>query len=137
MREGRIVRIDLDHRQDGRERLLEGEEVAELLLDHVADHPVGLRAQHVEREHAGLLVGRALQRQHPDLRAVAVGDHELMLQPQRCQGLGRQADVPALIRGGHLLAPPQQGVAAQGYQNSHARSMSRPRGRRKGRVYIP
>jgi hypothetical protein len=44
-----IVRVDLDHRQERGERPLGRQDVAELLLDHVADHPLGLRAEDVER----------------------------------------------------------------------------------------
>ena len=44
-----IAGIDLDHRQERREGPLERQQVAELLLDHVADHPLGLGAEHVER----------------------------------------------------------------------------------------
>ena len=64
--------IDLDHRQQGRERPLERQEVAELLLDHVADHALGLGAQHVERIGLDLVVSGALQGQQTDLRPVAV-----------------------------------------------------------------
>ena len=44
-------------RQDGGEGDLEGQQVAELLLDHVADHALGLRAEHVERVGFDVLVG--------------------------------------------------------------------------------
>ena len=74
-----ILRIHLDHREQGRERHFEGEQVPELLLDHVADHPLGLGAEHVEREVLVGLVGRVLEREQPHLRAVAVGDHELVV----------------------------------------------------------
>ena len=62
-----------------RERHLERQQVAELLLDHVADHAFGLSAEHVQRVSLARLVRGALQRQQPDLRAVAVADDELML----------------------------------------------------------
>ena len=57
--ERRVVRVDLDHREDARERLLERQQVAQLLLDHVADHPLGLGAEDVERVGLDLLVRRA------------------------------------------------------------------------------
>ena len=41
--------IDLDQRQQRGEALLERELVSELLLDQVADHPLGLGAEQVER----------------------------------------------------------------------------------------
>src|SRR6185295_1551440 len=44
-----VVALDLDLRQQRREALFERQLVAELLLDQVADHPLGLRAEHVER----------------------------------------------------------------------------------------
>src|SRR4029077_17800740 len=49
VREGRIIRVDLDERQQRGEALLERKLVAELLLDQVADHPLGLRSEKVER----------------------------------------------------------------------------------------
>ena len=112
-------RIDLDHGQDRGERHLEGQQVAELLLDHVADHALGLGAQHVERIGLVGLVGGALQRQQPDLRAVAVGDHELVLPGDRRERLGRDADIRALDLGGHRLAALQQGVAAERDDDAH------------------
>ena len=79
VREGRVVRIDLDHREDRRKRDLEGKEVAELLLDEVADHALRLGAEDVERVRVDLGVGRALQGEQPDLGAVAVRDDELVI----------------------------------------------------------
>ena len=89
--ERRIVAIDLDHRQDGRERHLEGQQVAEFLLDHVADHALGLRAEHVERIGLVGFVCASLQGQQPDLRAIAVCDDELVARMNRGQRLGRDA----------------------------------------------
>ena len=84
-----IVRVDLDHGEEGGDRLLEGQDVAELLLDHVADRALGLGAEHVERRVlAG--VGDLLQRKQPDLRAVAVGDDDLVLGAKRRQRLARR-----------------------------------------------
>jgi hypothetical protein len=43
----------------------------------VTDHPLGLRAEHVERVRVGQRrVTRAFQGQHADLRAVAMRDHQ-------------------------------------------------------------
>ena len=87
--EGRVVDVDLDHRQQRRQRLVEGHQVAQLLLDEVADHALRLRAQDVERVGRHLRVGRALERQQADLRSVAVGDDQLVLgwprEPARCR----------------------------------------------------
>src|SRR6185312_1779141 len=63
----------------------------------------------------------------PQVGLLAMGDDGLMLPAQRRQGLGRDADVPPLILGGHLLAAPQQGVTAQGYQDSHKSPRDNPR----------
>ena len=77
-----IVRVDLDHRQERRERPLDRQQVAQLLLDHVADHPLGLGAEDVERVRLDGRVRGALEGQQPDLRAVAVGDDELVARPR-------------------------------------------------------
>ena len=88
--------------------------IFQLLLDHVADHAAGLGPQHIQRIGLVRLVGRALQRQQPDLRAVAVGDDQpvpgLNDARQRARGL---AHVGPLVFGRQRLAPPQQGVAAK------------------------
>ena len=86
-------RINLDHRQQRRERLLEREPVPELLLDEVTDHPLGLGPQHVERRLGHLPVCRFLQGEQPDLRAVAVRDDQLMLLADRRQMVTRQPGV--------------------------------------------
>ena len=62
-----------------RERLLERQQVAQLLLDEVADHALRLGTQHVERVGLDLLVAAALQRQQAHLGAVAVRDDQLVL----------------------------------------------------------
>ena len=112
-------RIDLDHRQQRREGALERQQVAELLLDHVADHAFGLRAEHVERIGLDLLVRGALQREQPDLRAVAVADDELMLGGHRRERVGGDPHVGALVFGGHRFAAPQERVAAQRGDDEH------------------
>ena len=121
--ERRIGRVDLDHRQDRRERHLQRQQVAELLLQDVADHPLGLRAQDIERVRLDLLVRRALQGEQPDLRAVAVGQHELVI-PGHCrQRRRRGAHVGSLRLRRHRLAALQQGVTAQRDHDPH---VSRP-----------
>ena len=99
----KMQQIDLDRQQ-----------IAQLLLDHVADHAFGLRAQHVQRIGLDLLVSGALQRQQTHLRPVAVADHEVMLQRHRRQGLCGDPHVAALVLGRQWLAASQQRVAAQG-----------------------
>jgi hypothetical protein len=117
--ERRILGVDLDHRQQSGERPLERHQVAELLLDHVADHPFGLRTEHVQRIGLDLGVGRTLQRQQAHLRPIAVADHEVVVLGHRRQRLGCDLHVAALVLGGHRLAAPQQGVAAQSGDNQH------------------
>jgi len=126
--ERRVVGVDLDHRQQRRERPVEGDEVAELLLDQVADHPLGLRPQDVEREARLLARGGGLESEQPDLRAVAVADHELVLRRDRRQRLRRQADVAPLVLRGHRLAALQERVAAERDDDQHGVSppASRP-----------
>ena len=96
-----------------------GQQVADLLLDEVADHALGLGAEDVERIGLDVLVGRALQGEQADLRTVAVGDDELVLARDPGEGLGRDPDVGPLMPGGHRLAPLQQGVAAEGDDDTH------------------
>ena len=122
--EGGVVRVDLDHGEDGGEGLLEGEDVAELLLDHVSDHAFGLSAEDVEGIGLDQIVSLPLEGEEPHLGSVAVRDDELMVAGEGSERLGRDADIPPLVLGGHGLTTPQQRIAAQGYQNSHARSLS-------------
>ena len=131
--EGRVVGVDLDHRQDRRERLLERQQVAQLLLDQVADHALGLGAEDVERVGLDLLVGGALERQQADLRPVAVRDHELVLRGDRRERLGGNAHVGALVLGGHRLPAAQQRVAAEGDDDAHRVDRLSRRWWRRGR----
>ena len=117
--ERRIAGIDLDHGQQGRERPLEREQVAQLLLDHVADHALGLGPEHVERVGLDLGVGGLLQRQQPHLRPIAMADDELMLLGDRGQRLARDAHVLALVLGSHRLPAPEERVAAEGGDDQH------------------
>jgi len=70
--------VHLDHGQEGRQGNLEREEVAELLLDHVADHPFRLGAEDVQGIRLVGAVSRPLEGEQTDLWAVAVADHHLM-----------------------------------------------------------
>ena len=76
--EGRVVGVHLDHGQDGGQRHLEGQHIAQLLLQQVADHALRLGAQDVQWIGLDVRIGRRLQRQQPDLRAVAVRHDQLM-----------------------------------------------------------
>ena len=53
--------------------------LTQLLVEQVADLALALGAEHVERVGRDRVVGVALQREQPDLRAVAVGDDHLVL----------------------------------------------------------
>ena len=117
--EGGIVAVDLDHREERGERDLGRQEVAELLLDHVADHPLGLGAEDVERVRLDLLVRRRLQREQAHLRPVAVRQHELVVLGDRRERPGRDRDVGPLGVGGHGFTPLEQGVATEGDEDAH------------------
>jgi hypothetical protein len=106
IRESRILAIDLDQGQQRGQALLERELVAELLLDQVADHALGLGAEQVERVRVDGRVGGALQREQPDLGPVAVRDHELVLERHRSQRLAGHARVGTLVLGRQRLPPP-------------------------------
>ena len=129
--EGRVAAVDLDHREHGRERLLEREQVAEFLLDQVADHALGLRPEHVERIRLDVGVRGRLQREQPDLRPVAVRDHQLVLLCDGRESASRDAHVLALRLGRHRLAAPQKCVATQSHDDPHrVRPLTRPWWRR-------
>ena len=98
---------------------LERELVAELLLDDVADHPLRLRTEDVEGVGVDRLVRRSLERKQADLRSVAVGDHELMLERDGRKCLARGARVLTLVLGGESLAPTQQRVASECDDDAH------------------
>ena len=101
--ERRVVGVDLDHREQRGQRALERQPIAELLLDQVADHALGLGAEHVERIHRDRLVRAALEREKPDLRTVAVRDHELVRQRDRSEVLARDRHVRPLVLDRHRL----------------------------------
>ena len=70
-------------------------------------------AEHVERIGVHLGVSGALERQQAHLRPVAMGDHELVIHGHGRKRLGSDAHIAALVLGAHLLAPPQERIAAQ------------------------
>ena len=95
--------------------MLAGRCAAQRLDQPVPDHPLGLRAEHVQRVRAGQRgIARTLQGQHADLRPVAVR-HELVIgtgqRRERRHGL---LDVALLDLGVGFLTPFQQRVPAQG-----------------------
>ena len=118
--EGRVVDVDLDHGQHRGQGLVEGQQVAQLLLDEVADHALRLGTEDVQRVDRDLRVGGVLERQQTDLRPVAVGDDQLVLGGHRGQLAAGDADVLALVLAGHGFTPAEQGIAAEGDDDSHA-----------------
>ena len=92
--------------------LSNGQPVPQFLLDQVADHPLGLGAQHIERGRGHLPVGRLLQRQQPDLRPVPVRDDQLVFTGDRGQVITRHPHVFPLVLRRHRLPPAQQRITA-------------------------
>ena len=90
-----------------------GKDVAQFLLDHVADHALGLGAEHVERERLDPGHGRRLQSQQAYLGPVAVSDDQAVVAGQGRQGAGGHPDVLPLVLRGERLPPLEKGVAAE------------------------
>ena len=121
--ECRVFRVDLDHRQQRGQGLFERQQVAKFLFDDVTDHRLGLGAEHVERIRRHRVIRGVLQGQQPDLRAVAVGDDDLVARRHCRDTLGGHPDVGPLILRGHRLPTLQQCVAAQGDDDPHGRPL--------------
>ena len=111
--ERHVLRVDLDHRQQGRERCLRRQQIAQLLLDHVADHALGLRTEDVERVGIDLRIRFRLQREQSNLGPIAVRHDDPMLRDYRCDGVRRPLYVSALNIRCHRLVATQQRVAPQ------------------------
>src|SRR5262249_26850845 len=111
--------VDLDHGQQRRQRFFKRQPVAELFFDQVTDHPLGLCAKHVQRGVRGVGVGGFLQRQQPDLWAVAVRDDQLVPLCDRRQPVTRHPHVRPLVVHRHRLPAAQQRVPPEGYHASH------------------
>ena len=124
--ERRVVAINLHHREDGRERPLHRKQIAQLLLDHVPDHPLALRTEDVEGVRANVFVGRCLQCQETHLGTVSVRDYELVGVCDGRQRLRRSADVFTLYRGGGMLAPTQQCIPPERHDDAHGGRRSGP-----------
>jgi hypothetical protein len=123
--ERRVVAIDLDHREDRGERDLRREEVSQLLLDQVPDHPLRLRPEDVERIRLDVLVGGCLEGEQPDLRTVAVGQHHLVVLGHWSDRPGRGPDVVALHVDGHRFTALEQGVATESDEDAHRLPLNR------------
>ena len=119
--ERRVVRVDLGHREHRRERLLERQQVAQLLLDQVADHPLGLRTRARRTGTPGASsYAAACSASSPTCGPLPWRDHELVLERERGERLAGGADVGPLALDGHRLAPALQGVASEGDHDAHA-----------------
>ena len=108
-----IVGVD-EHARDDRDRVLVIDRVVELELDDVADLALALGIEHVERIRVAAAVRVLLEREQPDLRAVAVRDDEARALGHGAERLRGRARGAQLVGGGGRLAAPQQGVAAEG-----------------------
>ncbi|CAI8896061.1 NAD-specific glutamate dehydrogenase [Pseudomonas sp. IT-P260] len=117
--EGRVLGVDFNLGQQGGERHFEVQQVAQFLFDYVADHAFGFGTEHVQRVRGDGGVRRRLQRQQADLRAIAMGDDQLVARMDLGDLLGGDADVGALVVSGHRLATAEQGVTAQSYDDTH------------------
>jgi hypothetical protein len=109
--EGGIARIDRDLRQQAGD-VAPRQFVPQRGFDHIADHALGLGAQHVQR-----IAGP--QGQQPDLRAIAVGDDQRMLARNFRQSPCGGADVRDLPCGLRRLVAAQQRVPAKGCDHQH------------------
>jgi hypothetical protein len=85
----------IDHRlSDQTEDRFAHPRVAQRLDQPIVDHALGLRDQIIQRIRAGQGGVRcALQREHADLRAVAVADQQVMVERQGRQSLRGRAHV--------------------------------------------
>ncbi|MNR03388.1 hypothetical protein D3C85_1192780 [compost metagenome] len=117
--ERRVVGVDFNLGQEGRERHLEGQQVAQFLFDDVADHAFGFGTEHVQRVRGDGGVGRSLQRQQADLRAITVSDHQLIARVDLGDLLSGDPDIGALIVRSHGFTTTQEGVTAQGNDDTH------------------
>ena len=127
--EGRVGRLDERLVDDGG-HLPPGQAVLHRLEQPVADHPLRLRAEDVERvRRREVRVRGTLQRQHTDLGAVAVGDDELVLRRERCQRLDGASYVRFLHLGIGPLPALEQRVPAEGDHDPHVSRPGWPRAR--------
>jgi hypothetical protein len=114
-----VSRINLDHGENSRRRNLSREMVSQFLLNHVADHTLGLGIQHVQGIGFDCRIAGSLESKQADLRPVPVRENELMIGCQGCQCPGCCTDILPLYICRHRLPPFQQGVSTQGDDNSH------------------
>ena len=115
-----VFGVDLDLGQQCRDRAVMAQGVLELLLYEIADHAVGFRPQHIQREHLIGFVGGTLKCQQADLRPVAMSDNQLVAGlDDLCQRCGRGGDVGALGLRGQRFATAQKGISPEGCNDKH------------------
>ena len=132
--EGRIGRVDLDLGDEAQDRSGHTR-VAERLREPVADHALGLRAQHVERVRVRQrpVVG-AFERKHPDLGSVAVTDEQIVVLGERREGVRGRPDVAELDAGVGLFVAFEERVAAERDDDAHVSRPARRQGPRRSRL---
>ena len=117
--EGRVARRHFGL-ADQADDLPAREGVLERLEQEVADHPLGLRTEDIERVRVRQRrVGRALVGQQPDLWPVAVGNHHLVVPRQWRQGGHSRFDMLLLDLGHRDLTTLQERVAAHRHHETH------------------
>jgi len=127
--EARVGGVDDRLREQRCDAAPNGELVQERLVEEIADHPLRLGAEDVQRIRPHVLVRLGLERQEPDLRPVAVRDDEAVRVVERRDRLRRGADVDLLVGGLRRLTAAQEGVPAEcddrerGHRSPQARRM--------------
>jgi hypothetical protein len=102
--EGRVLRVNLHLGEQGGKRNLDRQQIAQLLLDHVADHAFGFGTEYVQRVGVLGVVGIALQGQQADLRAITVGDYQLVALGDLGDLFAGNPHIVALVFRGHGFA---------------------------------
>ena len=115
----RVGRVDLHLGEDGRKWDVLGQDIAKLLLDHVADHALGFGIEHVERVRLHSGESRRFEGEQPYLRTVAVGDDQAVLERQWSQRRRRDLDILSLKLLCERLPPFEQGITAQCCHDPH------------------
>ena len=126
--EFRVVWVNLHTGQDGGDRYVIAEEIAEFLFENVTDHPTRGRTHDIEGIGRSGLEHFRLHRQKSDLRPVAMGQDQLMRTRHRLKRARCDPRVFPLGGGGGWFVALHQCVAAQCYDYFHDRLSSRRAG---------
>ena len=119
MRKRRISGVHFHHGEDGRKGYLRGEQVPELLLDHIPDHPLGLGAEYVQRIGLDLRKTGRLEREKTDLGAVPMREDELVSDGNRGQRPCGGPYILSLHLGGQRLSTLEEGITPQRNHDTH------------------